>query len=91
MTWIFDGHTAAPTRNTEPGLLLFLKAEVPLSGLEQSQNVQTALVSRKSDRRITFMNLTIDVFNTLDKIKEGNPFRRDYRLTTKGKHLLISI
>lgn len=37
------------------------------------------------------MNLTIDVFNTLDKIKEGNPFRRDYRLTTKGKYLLISI
>ena len=24
MTWIFDGHTAAPTRNTEPGLL-FIK------------------------------------------------------------------
>lgn len=38
------------------------------------------------------MHFTIDFFDTLVKInKEGNPFRRDYRLTTKGKHLLLSI
>ena len=40
MTWIFDGHKAAPTRNTEPGPLRLLRLKVPLRQEIHSANLR---------------------------------------------------